>query len=70
MSLEIIVALRECVEAICEGIDAGSIQPTEAEMVAMAEIVDKYGGPLRLDLLCMLASRCEEGRTALKAMAQ
>lgn len=70
MSLLRTVQLRNLVDHLCAAIDAGEVQPTEQEMMALAEFVDREGGLLKHDLLVKLASRCEKGRAALKDLAQ
>ena len=67
--IERTVFVRDGVYLLCQDIDDGQVQPTEAEMMALADIVMAYGGPLKHNLLCMLASRCAEGRKALDAVA-
>lgn len=70
MSLTEILQLRNAVDMVCAAIDKGEIHPSEEEMMALALMVEQKGGPLKHDLLCKLASRCEKGRAALKGMAQ
>jgi hypothetical protein len=70
MSLERIVQVKDAVDRLCAGIDAGLIHPTEQQMVAIAEVVSRDGGLLAHDLLCKLASRCRSGRQALKDVSQ
>lgn len=67
--LTTVVGVRDAVQKVCAAIDAGAVQPSESEMVALAIIAHEYGGPLAHDLICQVASRCEIGRKALKAVA-
>jgi hypothetical protein len=67
--LTTVVEVRDAVQKICAAIDAGVLQPSEAEMLALAQLAVEYGGPLKHDLLCAVASRCEMGRRALKSVA-
>lgn len=69
MSLLDVLRIRDAVHEICAAIDAGEVHPTELEMLALGKLVDRYAGPLRHDLLVMLASRCKNGRDALKDIA-
>jgi hypothetical protein len=68
MSLVRIVEIRDAVNRLCAAIDAGDVSPTEAEMVALAVVVARDGGPLAHDLLCKLASRCQNGRAVLNGI--
>lgn len=70
MNLEKMARLRDAVADVCDAIDRGEIQPTEQEMAALAQLVADVGGPLKHDLLVKLASRCANGRKALKDIAQ
>lgn len=70
MSLIRMVHLRNAVDAVCAAIDAGDIQPREEDVLALALLVSREGGPLKHDLLVKLASRCKNGRAALIEMAQ
>lgn len=67
--LTTVIGVRDAVRKVCAAIDAGTVKPTEAEMLALAIMVFEYGGPLTHELLCEVASRCESGRKALKAVA-
>lgn len=69
MSLLRIVQLRDAVDALCAAIDAGEVTPREEEMIALGQLITKEGGPLAHDLLVKIASRCQEGRAALKRCA-
>lgn len=64
-----VVGVRDAVRKVCDAIDTGTLHPTEFEMVALALMVVEYGGPLAHDLICEVASRCDIGRKALKAVA-
>jgi hypothetical protein len=68
MSLERIIRIRDAVNGLCRAIDAGEVTPTEPEMLALALVVERDGGPLAHDLLCQLASRCRNGREVLDHM--
>lgn len=70
MSVLTIVQLRNAVDALLAAIDSGEVIPGEEEMLALATIVEKQGGPLKHDLLVKLASRCKNGQAVLKRMAQ
>lgn len=70
MGLMQIIQCREFVARLCAAIDAGQASPTEEEMLEIAVLVDQNAGPLRHDLLVMLASRTVNGRAALKDIAQ
>lgn len=70
MSLVECVAIREAVTGLCAAIDAGACVPTELEMLAIAVVVERHGGPLKHDLLCQLASRCVNGRKVLDRIKQ
>jgi hypothetical protein len=70
MTLLRMVALRDAVTALCAAIDAGEVQPREEEVLALALLVAREGGPLAHDLLVTLASRCAHGRAVLRTMAQ
>lgn len=65
MSLVRIVELRDAVDRLCAEIDAGRIQPSEQLMVEIAKVIHNEAGPLKLDLLTKLASRCKAGRAVL-----
>lgn len=67
--LTTVVGVRDAVRKVCDAIDAGTLQPTEFEMVSLALMASEFGGPLAYDLICEVASRCEIGRKALKAVA-
>jgi hypothetical protein len=69
MNLERLVKLRDAVNAVCEAIDAGELVPTEAQMVGLAQMVQREGGPMAHDLICQIAARCEIGRQELKKVA-
>jgi hypothetical protein len=58
------------VKDLCAAIDAGEVQPEEGEIVALAQVVCQQAGPMAHDLVCMLASRCVNGRIAMKEIAQ
>ncbi len=70
MGLVEMVQAREAVEKVCAAIDAGQIQPTEEELMALALMVHRHGGLLKHDLLCQIARRSVHGRAALKDAAQ
>lgn len=66
--LERSVYLRDMVTGLCRAIDAGEVTPDDRGMLALARIVERHGGALAHDLLCQLASRCQDGRKALDRM--
>jgi hypothetical protein len=70
MTLLTIVRARVLVDELCAAIDAGTVQPDERDILALAVVVQREAGPLAHDLLCKLASRCPNGQAALKKMAQ
>jgi hypothetical protein len=64
------IRVRDAVDALCADIDAGNVVPTEKEILALAIVVNRIGGPFKHDLTVKLASRCRIGRLALKNVAQ
>lgn len=70
MGLVAMITVRDAVDRVCAAIDAGEIQPSEEEILALALIVERDGGVLKHDLVVKLASRCKLGQAALKKIAQ
>jgi hypothetical protein len=64
-----IVQIRDAVNGLCAAIDRGEVTPSDQEMLALAVIVKREGGPLAYDLLLKLASRCPAGRAVLARIA-
>ena len=69
MSVFRLVMLQRAVDGLCAAIDRGEVQAGEQEMMALAVVVEREGGFLKHDLLVKLASRCQNGRSALKDLA-
>lgn len=66
-TVEELARVRQGAEGVIKAIDAGTLSPTEQEMVALATLCDDH--PLLKDLVVQLAARCKNGRTALKRHA-
>lgn len=68
-SLLNIVRARVLVDELCAAIDAGTVDPREQDILALAVLVKREAGPLAHDLLVKLASRCKNGSAVLTRMA-